>query len=67
VRIWGLRRTGYLSVSFLFLDVVMWHWLVGGEADYEKLDIQIPDPHVGIVSSEANSRPGTRLSTAAGL
>lgn len=67
VRIWGLRRTGYLSVSFLFLDVVMWLWLVGGEADYEKLDIQIPDPHVGIVSSEANSRPGTRLSTAAGL
>ncbi|OJJ58258.1 hypothetical protein ASPSYDRAFT_1043712 [Aspergillus sydowii CBS 593.65] len=38
VHIWGLRRTGYMS-----------------------LDIQIPDPKVGIVPSEGNpSRPGTR-------
>lgn len=38
VRIWSLRRTGYMS-----------------------LDIQIPDPKVGIVRSEGNpSRPGTR-------
>ncbi|KAL4981157.1 Golgin subfamily A member 7/ERF4 family-domain-containing protein [Aspergillus desertorum] len=38
VRIWGLRRTAYMS-----------------------LDIQIPDPKVGIVPSEGNpSRPGTR-------
>ncbi|KAL4916799.1 Golgin subfamily A member 7/ERF4 family-domain-containing protein [Aspergillus aurantiobrunneus] len=38
VRIWGLRRTAYMS-----------------------LDIQIPDPKVGIVPSDGNpSRPGTR-------
>ncbi|KAL4784611.1 Golgin subfamily A member 7/ERF4 family-domain-containing protein [Aspergillus varians] len=38
VRIWGLRRTAYMS-----------------------LDIQIPDPKVGIVPSDGNpSRPGTQ-------
>lgn len=43
VRIWGLRRTAYMS-----------------------LDIQIPDPKVGIIHSEDLSLPGTRPSTGAG-
>lgn len=43
VRIWGLRRTAYMS-----------------------LDIQIPDPKIGIIHSEDPSLPGTRPSTGAG-
>ena len=75
VKVLPLRRTGYMSVSCLlhFLSVP---YNSKSPTDLSvfvdlQLDIQIPDPHIGILDptpslNHPSSKPNTRPSTAAG-